>query len=80
MKEVFEKIQGGRLTHVTVIQEDGSSLKYTSKDDIEQACLEENCKKFSQTSNTPAMIGQLADELGYDQTSEACKQIVRDMH
>ena len=76
MKKVFGKIQGGGLTHVTVNQDDGSHLEYTRKEDIEHACLEENRKKFSQTNNTPAMIGQLADELGYDGTSEACKQIL----
>ena len=39
------KIYGGGLTKVSVRQEDGSIIEYTSKDEIENACHEENREK-----------------------------------
>ena len=76
MKRVFGKINGGGLTHVTVTDADGTKHEYTEKDDIEEACHRENHAKFSQTNNTPPMMGTLAEELGFDGTSEACRDIL----
>ena len=69
-------MNGGGLTKVTVTQEDGTVIEYTEKEDIERACLEENRIKFSQTENSPVMTGVLAEEIGYDGTSDVCKRIL----
>ena len=76
MKRIFGKVNGGGLTSVTVTDDNGIVHEYTEKDDIEQACHNENRAKFSQTRNTPAMTGTLAADLGFDGTSEACKEIL----
>ena len=60
----------------SVTQEDGSSIEYTDKEDIEQACLDENFNKFSQTNNTPVMQQPLVDEIGYGETTQATKEIL----
>ena len=42
MKRILGKLNGHGLTQAIVTQEDGSILDFTAKEDIEQACLEEN--------------------------------------
>ena len=76
MKRIFGKMNGQGITSACVTQEDGTVIEHTTKEDIERACHEENFKKFSQTNNTPAMMGQLADDIGYDGTSDVCQKIL----
>ena len=76
MKGAMGKLHGNGITTAQVTQNDGTIREYTTKEDIEQACLDENKKKFSQTNSTPLMMGSLADELGFDGTSEVCQQIL----
>ena len=76
MKRIFGKFKGNGLTQAVVTQTDGSVLEFNTKEEIELACHVENRKKFTQTNNTPAMHGPLAEELGYDGTSAVCQQIL----
>ena len=76
MRRLFGKMHGGGLTKVTVTQPDGTIIEHTEKEAIEQACHKENSIKFSQTEHTPTMAGILADEIGFDGTSEVCRQIL----
>ena len=76
MKQTFGKLNGAGITTAWVTKDDGTVIEYTSKEDIERACHEENEKKFSQTNNTPVMRGTLAEEIGFDGTSEVCKLIL----
>jgi hypothetical protein len=43
----------------------GSWVEYTSKEDIEACCQQENSQHFSQTTLTPFMISPLVDIFGY---------------
>ena len=80
MQRIFGKTQGQGLTTACVTQDDGTVIKYTTKEEIERACHEENSKKFSQTNNTPAMIGPLTEDIGYDGTSNVCQQILNGVY
>ena len=70
------KFKGNGLTQAVVTQNDSSILEFNTKEEIEIACHEENRKKFTQTNDTPVMYGVLEKDIGYDGTSEACKQIL----
>ena len=56
-----------------LIHENGTIIKLTNKNDIENACYKENKVKFSQIIGTLAMRGNLMHELGFLSTSQACK-------
>ena len=49
----------------------------TDKKEIENACHKGNRAKFAQTIGTPAMRGQLMNDLGFLGTSQACKKILQ---
>ena len=53
-----------------------SYIELTQKEEIKNACHEENKKKFKQTSNTSAIKGLLAKDLGFIGNSQACSQIL----
>ena len=76
LRRVTQKNISGGLTKVVATSADGSTIEVSDKEGIEQACHEENRKKFSQTNSTPLMSGQLADEIGYTGTSAACQRVL----
>ena len=58
------KVNRGALDKVSVrIQ--GIKKELAAKNDIEDACHDENRKKFAQTIGTPAMCGQLMEDMGF---------------
>lgn len=50
---------------------------YSSKADIERACLWENCRRFNQASHTPPMTTPLFSELGRMGTGPLVGSILR---
>ena len=68
------KIQRG-LTKVS-ITENNTTKELSNKNDIENACHDENFAKFSQTNNTPPMKPPLSTLLGYLGISPACQAIL----
>ena len=56
------------VSKVEILNSDGSRSMITSKQEIEQACLEENHKKFQQTNNTPLKENPLYDILQIGET------------
>ena len=49
----------------------------TSKQGIEQGCIQENIKKYCQTEDTPCMVNPLREELGYTGTTRATEEILQ---
>jgi hypothetical protein len=50
---------------VEVPDEHGNMVEYSSKEDIERACLHENEGRLRQANDTPFMRSPLVDEFGY---------------
>lgn len=64
------------VTSVKEVQEDGTIMEYTDKIAIEEACMRENERKYTQTESTPCMTEPLLSLLGTTGDSEACNQIL----
>ncbi len=77
IKYTLNKIHGGGVSRVEMKQDDGATKVLTQKVEIEKACMEENEKKYMQTSNTPCMTGQLQKDLGYDGLTPAGEAILK---
>lgn len=74
LRRAMGKLHSG-LTGVQVLTAQGPK-DITDKEGIENACHDENRSKYSQTSSTPMVRGQLGQELGFDGTSLACQAIL----
>ena len=68
------KLQSG-LTTVTTGDSD-NNIELVHKADMEEACHQENWKKYSQTNDTPMMQEEMVDLVGYVGTSPACADIL----
>ena len=75
MKGILGKTISGGLTKV-LVERNGEIIELTDKEEIERACHSENDSKFTQTNDTPAMKGRLAEELGFLGTFVACDQLI----
>lgn len=76
MRGVLHKFHGNGLSKVSVQTETGEKQELTDKEAIESACLEGNLDKFTQTERTPAMVGQLLADLGFDGDTDMGRQIL----
>ena len=65
------------VTSVKEPQPDGTVTEYTSKEEVEQACMRENERKYTQTENTPCLRDPLLQEIGLTGDSDACDRILR---
>jgi hypothetical protein len=65
------------VTSVKEPQPDGSVIEYTAKEDVEQACMRENERKYTQTERTPCLRAPLLQEIGLTGNSDACERILR---
>jgi hypothetical protein len=50
---------------VEVHDEGGNVVERATKDEVEQACMEENEQRFRQANDTPFMKSPLVEEFGY---------------
>ena len=69
-----EKLSTG-VTKVETMRPDGSRETHSSKEEIEEICMEENRQKFLQTNDTPCMQEPLNSLLGMGTTS-SCDEIL----
>ena len=69
-----EKLSTG-VTKVETMRPDGSRETHSSKEEIEEICMEENKQKFLQTNDTPYMQEPLFSLLGMGTTS-SCDEIL----
>ena len=56
-------------------QTDNSVLEYNTKEEIEISGHKKT-EKNTQTNNTPIMHGDLAEDVGYDESFTMCQQIL----
>ena len=52
-------------------------IEYTAKEDVEQACMRENERKYTQTERTPFFPAPLQQEIGLIGDSDACERILQ---
>ena len=64
IKRMQGKLQRNATTQIFVNRPDGRHI-ITDKDEMEDACIEENESRFSQCEDTPPMIEPLVSDLGY---------------
>ena len=86
LRRVNHKLRSGAVSMVVGPPRDpttgafdphGHWLAYTSKDDIEQACLWENERRFRQAHGTPPTVPPLFPLLGNTGTTDACREILQ---
>ena len=65
------------ITKVETMGPDGNRETHSSKEEIEEICMEENKQKFLQTNNTPCMQEPLFSLLGIG-TTPSCDAILDD--
>ena len=76
IKYVLNTVLGGGVTKVSLLNPQGEWEETSDKRRIEQGCAHENASKYRQTENTPCMMGQLADDLGYLGNTASAQQIL----
>jgi hypothetical protein len=76
IKYTLHKFQKSGITKVEVETATGSINEITTKTGIERACMQENKKKFQQTSETPCMQEPLRSLLGAVGDTQSCQEIM----
>ena len=76
IKFILGKNVKGGIKRVEVINADGETVELLSKSEIEQACLQENERKYRQTESTPCMLNPLRTLLGSFGNTEYCSSIL----
>ena len=76
IKAILGKLHGGSITKVDIEKEDGSIEEITTKEGIEEACMQENEYKYRQTQQSPFMQEPLLSDIGYLGTTDACNDIL----
>jgi hypothetical protein len=76
IKRMQGKLQRNATTQVCISNEQGRRT-VTSKEDIEDACIEENISRFSQSNNTPLMQEPLLSLIGYLANTQAAEDILQ---
>lgn len=76
IKATLNKLKGGSVSRVVVPQPDGTTKVLTKKEEIEEACILENERKYSQTEGTPCMTAPLCNILGYLGLTQEADQIL----
>lgn len=64
IKRIMGKFSKGSMSFVVATDRDGNRTEMRKKEDIEQACLQENNRRFRQASNTPFLTNPLFEEVG----------------
>jgi hypothetical protein len=53
------------VTQVFITNSEGHRIKCNFKEDIEEACIKENHRRFNQTADTPPMENWIIEQVGY---------------
>ena len=75
IRHTLKKVRGGAVMKVE-INVNGQLKELTTKQEIEQACIDEHEKNFSQTFNTPPMQPPLRELLGQFADTPFCNDIL----
>lgn len=76
IKATLHKLKSGSVSRVVIPHNDGTTKVLMSKQEIEEACIQENEKKYSQTEGTPCMIHPLSNILGFLGLTEEAEAIL----
>jgi hypothetical protein len=76
IKRMQGKLQRNATTKVFVTDHDGQRMIH-KKEEIEEACIEENISRFSQSEDTPFMQEPLVSALGYLADTQSAEAILR---
>ena len=71
------KLRTGSVTSVVITDANGVSTEVTDQVGIEQACLQENEKRFRQASLTPFMVPPLSTAISHLGIGPAADAILR---
>jgi hypothetical protein len=77
IKVTLKKIRKSGISKVDIEHDNGVFEELTTKRSIEQACMDENKKKFLQTNSTPCMQPPLRQLLGKFGDTLFCQSILR---
>ena len=76
INRVMKKLHASTLTKVLVKQPDGSIKECLTKDEIEEACIEEVRERFNQASKMPFSTQQMIDLVGKMGEKRGAQQIL----
>ena len=76
IKYVLNKVLGGGVTKISLLNQEGEWEEVTNKKSIEKGCAIENENKYRQTETTPCMTGQIVKDIGYLGNTESAQQIL----
>jgi hypothetical protein len=64
IKRAMGKFDKGSMSFVVAADQEGRRIEMRKKEDIENACLQENNRRFRQAGNTPFLTSPLFEEVG----------------
>jgi hypothetical protein len=73
---VFDTQQQGAITFVETNDAGGNRVERATKEEVEQACMDENEQRFRQANNTPFMKSPLVEEFGYLGIGEKAREVL----
>jgi hypothetical protein len=76
IKRMQGKLQRNATVQIVVNDEHGRRV-VTEKQEMEEACIEENIARFSQSQDTPPMMEPLVDQLGYLADTTEAEEILQ---
>ena len=76
LRQILGKLQQGGVSRVLAPDQHGNMMERTAKEDIEEACLVENDRRFRQASGTPFLSAPLLDMLGPQADSAAADAVL----
>ena len=65
LKRVLQRTHTGAVHEVEVLNSAGETVVLTDREAVEAALMDNNESRFRQTEDTPAMQGELLEDLGY---------------
>ena len=77
IRQVMKPVEMMSINTVEYTTETGATIECVSRDTIEQACMTEGQRRFSQAQETPFLQGSLLQQLGYNEKSEAARTILQ---
>lgn len=76
MRRILGKPRSG-VTSVIAPNEEGEWVSVTEKQEIEEACQQENIRRFTQANDTPALLSDQIEILGWTAEKDGAQSILR---
>ena len=76
IKGVMKQQERVSISTVEITSEDGRTVECLSREEIEQACVDEGQRRFTQAKHTPFLQGSLLQAFGYNAKDQATEEVL----